>query len=103
MQIIKNCCDLLKDNSFAVFVVANIRDKNGIYYDFVGDTVKSFTHCGLNYYNEAIVVNSIGTLPVRAPKQFNSSRKLGKQHQQFLVFYKGDTKKIKDKFGSFEV
>lgn len=101
-QIIKNCCDLLKDNSFAVFVVGNIRDKNGIYYDFVGDTVKAFTECGLYYYNEAIIVNVAGTLPVRVPNIFNSSRKLGKQHQQFLVFYKGDVKQIKDKFGSFD-
>lgn len=102
-QIIKNCCDLLKDNSFAVFVVGNIRDKNGIYYDFVGDTVKAFTDGGLQYYNEAIIVNVAGTLPVRVPNIFNSYRKLGKQHQQFLVFYKGDVKQIKDKFGSFEV
>lgn len=102
-EIIKNACDMLVDNSFAVIVVGNMRNhKDGGYYDFVGDTVKAFENAGLIYYNEMILVNVIGTLPVRAPKQFNASRKVGKQHQQVLVFYKGDPNKIKDKFGSFE-
>ena len=101
-EIIKRSCALLKDNSFAIFVVGNMRDKNGMYYDFVGDTVRAFQAAGLGYYNEAIVINVAGSLPVRAPKQFNAGRKLGKQHQQFLVFYKGDPSKIKDRFGSFE-
>ena len=101
-EIIKRSCDLLKNNSFAIFVVGNMRDKNGMYYDFAGDTIRAFQNAGLGYYNEGIIINVAGTLPVRAPKQFNSGRKLGKQHQQFLVFYKGDASKIKDKFGSFE-
>lgn len=101
-KIIKNACDLLDDNSFAIFVVGNMRDKKGAYYDFVGDTIRAFQQAGLVYYNEAIIINVAGTLPVRVPKQFNSSRKLGKQHQQFLVFYKGDINAIKAKFGSFE-
>jgi len=102
-QIIKNACDMLEDNSFAVIVVGNMRNhKDGGYYDFVGDTVKAFQYAGLIYYNEMILVNVIGTLPVRAPKQFNVSRKVGKQHQQVLVFYKGNPDKIKEKFGSFE-
>ena len=100
--IIYNCCELLKDNSFAIFVVGNMRDKTGCYYDFVGDTIKAFEAAGARLYNEAIIVNVAGTLPVRTPIQFNSSRKFGKQHQQFLVFYKGDTSKIHDKYGDFE-
>lgn len=101
-EIIKRSCSLLKDDSFAVFVVGNMRDKTGMYYDFVGDTVRAFQEAGLGFYNEAIIVNVAGTLPVRVPKLFNTSRKLGKQHQQFLVFYKGNPDTIKEKFGSFE-
>lgn len=94
---------MLEDNSFAVIVVGNMRNhKDGGYYDFAGDTVKAFQDAGLIYYNEMILVNVIGTLPVRAPKQFNAGRKVGKQHQQVLVFYKGNPDKIKEKFGSFE-
>ena len=35
---------------------------------------------------------------MRAGKQFNNSRKIGKQHQNVLVFYKGDLGKIKETF-----
>ena len=102
-QIIKNSCDMLEDNSFSVVVVGNMRNhKNGGYYDFVGDTIRAFYDSGLIYYNEMILVNVIGTLPVRTPKQFNASRKVGKQHQEVLVFYKGNPDNIKEKFGSFE-
>ena len=102
-DIIEKCCSQLNDDAFAIFVVGNVRDdKTGMYYDLSGDTVRAFQKAGLGYYNEGIIVNVAGTLPVRAPILFNRSRKLGKQHQQFLVFYKGNPKNIKDKFGSFE-
>lgn len=94
---------MLEDDSFAVIVVGNIRNKTDSgYYDFAGDTVRIMQDAGAIYYNELILVNVAGTLPVRAPIQFNASRKIGKQHQNVLVFYKGNVKHIKDKFGSFE-
>ncbi|WP_394287268.1 SAM-dependent methyltransferase [Bacteroides pyogenes] len=92
--IIRKSCSLLKENRFAVFVVGEVRAKSGEYYDFVGDTVKAFKEAGLHYYNEMIIVNQIGSLAMRAGKQFNHSRKIGKCHQNVLVFYKGDLKKI---------
>lgn len=103
-KIIENCVDLLREDSFAVFVVGNARNStDGGYYNIVGDTVKLFQNCGMLFYNDAIILNVAGTLPVRTPKQFDNSRKLGKQHQNYLVFYKGNPKNIKDKFGSFEI
>lgn len=84
---------------FACFVVGDIRDKNGCYRNFVGDTINAFKDSGLNYYNEIILVNSAGSLPIRINKQFNSGRKIGKRHQNVLVFFKGNPKNIKDKFG----
>lgn len=77
--------------------------EGGGYYNFVGDTVRAFMDAGLVYYNEAILVNVTGTLPVRISKQFNSGRKMGKQHQNVLVFYKGDPREIKNKFGEFDI
>ena len=103
-DILSNCVRMLEDDSFAVIVVGNIRNKKDSgYYDFAGDTVRIMQDAGAIYYNELILVNVAGTLPIRAPIQFNVSRKIGKQHQNVLVFYKGDVKNIKDKFGSFEV
>lgn len=101
--ILKNSVDMLEEDSFSVIVVGNVRNrKNTGYYDIVGDTVRIMQNAGCIYYNEIILVNVAGTLPIRAPLQFNASRKVGKQHQNVLVFYKGDVKNINEKFGSFE-
>lgn len=92
-HIIKETCSLLKDNRFACFVVGDVRDKKGNYRNFTGDTVEAFRSAGLHFYNEAILVTAVGSLPVRVGKQFASGRKLGKTHQNVLVFVKGDGKK----------
>jgi len=42
-------------------------------------------------------------LPVRLKRVFNSSRKVGKTHQNVLVFYKGDQKKIKEIYKDINV
>lgn len=102
-EIIKKACDRLKPDSFACFVVGEVRDKNGSYIDFIGDTVQAFRDAGLNYYNEAILVTAVGSLPIRAGKQFSSSRKLGKTHQNILVFVKGSGKKAAERCGVVDV
>ena len=47
---------------------------------------------GVGYYNDIILYTVIGSLPVRVTKQFEPYRKIGKVHQNILVFYKGDPK-----------
>lgn len=101
-DIISKASLLLREDSFAVFVVGNTRDERGNYYNIVGDTVSLFQDCGLGLYNDAVIINVAGTLPVRTPKQFNGARKLGKQHQNYLVFYKGNPKNIRERLGDFE-
>lgn len=95
-SIFKQAISRLKQNRFAVVVVGEIRDKNGIYRNFVGDTINSLCEAGAQYYNEAILVTAIGSLPIRTSKQFPTGRKLGKTHQNVLVFFKGDPDKIKE-------
>lgn len=101
--IIKKSCDMLIPDRFAVFVVGEVRDKNGIYRNFVGHTIHAFLDAGLQYYNEMILVNQIGSLAMRAGKQFNAGRKIGKQHQNVLVFYKGDPKNIRNNFPELDL
>lgn len=91
--IIAASCARLKDNRFACFVVGDFRDGKGNYRNFVGETVAAFQAAGLHFYNEAILVTAVGSLPIRIGKQFASGRKLGKTHQNVLVFLKGDAKK----------
>ena len=98
-EIIAKSCSLLKPDSFACFVVGDVRDKKGNYYNFVGDTIQAFVDAGLSYYNEAILVTPVGTLPLRAGRTFAATRKLGKTHQNVLVFLKGDAKKAVKRCG----
>jgi ParB-like chromosome segregation protein Spo0J len=91
--IIAKACARLKEHRFACFVVGEVRDQKGIYRNFVGDTVEAFRAAGLKFYNEAILVTSAGSLPLRAGKQFSATRKLGKTHQNVLLFVKGDPRK----------
>lgn len=93
-KIIQKSCAMLRDNRFAVFVVGEVRAKNGAYYNFVGDTISAFIEAGLYYYDEMILATQIGSLAMRAGNQFNHSRKIGKTHQNVLVFFKGDLKQI---------
>ena len=98
-EIINESCKLLKDDTFAVFVVGEYRNKKGLYANFVAKTIQAFLDAGLAYYNEGILVNAIGSLPVRVNIPFTSARKLGKTHQNILVFVKGDAKKATSKLG----
>ena len=101
-ESLHNACNLLKPDRFFVIVVSEIRNpKTGAYYGFVPDTIKAVTSAGLAYYDELILENNIGSLPIRAPKYFDQSRKIGRHHQNILVFYKGDTTKIEENFGKF--
>jgi DNA modification methylase len=102
-EIIKKTCALLKNDRFACFVVGEVRNKKGNYYNFVGDTVQAFKEAGLNYYNEAILVTMIGAKAMTAAAGMSASRKLGKTHQNVLVFVKGDGKKAAQACGVVEI
>jgi hypothetical protein len=56
----------------------------------------------VTYYNEIILVTAIGSLPIRAGRQFTAGRKIGKTHQNVLVFVKGDEKKATMACGDVE-
>jgi len=97
-KIIKESVDLLEDDRFAVFVVGDIRDKEGYYRGFVDDTIQAFKEAGMGFYNDIILANAIATAALRASQVFNSYKKVVKIHQNVLVFYKGDTSKIKENY-----
>ena len=101
-KIIEICVRKLKPNRFAVFVVGDIRDKDGYYRDFCDLTKTCFKNAGMKTYNEIILLNPIGSAMIRASIPFNTNRKVTKVHQNILVFYKGDIKQIRNDFESFE-
>jgi hypothetical protein len=101
--IIAAACARLRDDRFAVWVVGDVRDKRGLYRGLVPDTIAAFTDAGLSFYNEAVLVTPVGSLPIRAGRQFAAGRKLGKTHQNVLVFCKGDPRAAAAACGEVEV
>jgi len=104
-EIISKTVKFLKNNRFAVFVIGDIRDtKTGILRNFVSETIAAFQAAGLHLYNEMILVTPCGSLPLRVNTGFSGMRKVGKTHQNILVFYKGDNQKdIKNDFGEVKI
>lgn len=86
-SIISKSCALLKPNAYACFVVGEVRDKHGNYIGFVPDTINAFKKCGMNFYNEAILLNAIASASMRANGNMKT-QKLVKVHQNVLVFKK---------------
>jgi hypothetical protein len=101
--IIARCCHMLREDRFACFVVGDIRGKDGCYRGLPEETVRAFTDCGLKKYNEMILVTAVGSLGIRVGKQFGDYRKLGKTHQNVLVFLKGDWRKASAAVGPVDV
>ena len=98
----KNALTCLKDDRFAVIVVGDIRDKKtGFYHNFVDDMKRIFKENGAALYNELILIETGASTALRASR-YMESRKVAKMHQNILVFYKGDPKKIKQSFKKIE-
>ena len=86
-EIISKSCNLLKSGGYACFVVGEVRDKKGNYIGFVPDTINAFKKCGMDFYNEAIYLQGLGTAAMRANNNMKK-QKLVKVHQNVLVFKK---------------
>ena len=105
MQIIENAfssaIECLKENRFAVVVCGDVRGKTkgGAYYGFPDDIKKVFERNGMHLYNELIFIETLGTLPQRVGR-YMQNRKIGKCHQNVLVFFKGNEANIKKEFYS---
>lgn len=102
-KIIEIALRKLKNDRFAVFVIGDMRDKKGFYYDFISDTKKAFIDCDCKLYNEIILVEQVGVAALKAGRQFAGGRKVVKTHQNVLVFYKGNPKNIKQNYGVLDV
>lgn len=92
----------LKDDRFAVWVIGDVRDDRGLYINLPGRTIEAFEAAGARFYNEAILVTAVGSLPIRTGRQFTAARKLGRTHQSVLVFVKGDPRRATETCGEVE-
>lgn len=93
-KIINESCKCLRENRFAVWVISEVRGKDGEYYGLVNDTINAFRDAGLHFYNDVILVNQVVSASIRVGSLFNKNRKMSRIHQNVLVFFKGDMKSI---------
>lgn len=93
--ILSETAKRLMDDSFACIVVGNYRcKKTGIMRDLVGGTVGAMQFAGLQFYNDIVLINPVGTGAMRVNTSFKrGNRKVVKLHQNVLVFVKGDPAK----------
>lgn len=101
--ILANTFSKLKNNRFAVIVMGEVRDKKGNYIKTVPNTIDIMCRAGYKFYNELILINMAGTLPLRAGGVMRASRKVGKTHQNVLVFLKGDSKQANKDLGDIDM
>jgi DNA modification methylase len=100
--IIRDAIGRLRNDRFVVWVIGDVRDDAGCYVNLPGHTVEAFEAAGARFYNDAILVTAVGSLPVRVGRQFKVSRKLGRTHQNVMVFVKGDPRKATEACGPVE-
>ena len=101
-KIIDISCRKVKNDRFAIFVVGDVRDKKGYYRNFIDYTKECFNKNGFMTYNEIILLEQLGTIPLRA-RNIYKKRKVAKAHQNILIFYKGDINNIPCNYSNIEV
>lgn len=99
---IQGSARMLENDRFAVWVISNVRDKQGFYRNLRQETVAAFESEGCRLYNEAILITAVGSLAMRAGKIFRGLRKLARAHQEVLCFLKGNPAKMQKALGKIE-
>jgi hypothetical protein len=103
-QAIRLAVARLRDDRFAVWMVGEVRDRQtGMYRGLVPATIDAFRDAGMAFYNEASYVAPVSSVRITVGRQFTASRKLGKTHQNLLVFVKGDPVKATEACGPVSV
>lgn len=92
----------LRQDRFAIFVVGDFRDADGYLSRFPQKVIQIFEAAGARLYNEAVLVTAVGSLPIRTKRIFDSGRKLGRAHQNWLCFVKGSWKAATEACGALE-
>jgi DNA modification methylase len=91
-KVIKNLYYKLNDNRFIVFVVSNVRRSDGSYSSLVSKTIDYFEELGAKFRNDCILLQEPASAAMRSFNYMNSNRTIAKNHQNVLVFVKGDVK-----------
>ncbi|WP_370420362.1 class I SAM-dependent methyltransferase [Streptomyces sp. QH1-20] len=83
----------LAEDRFATWVVGEVRNSTGALRNLISLTIAAHEDAGARHYNDAVLMNTLGTVPLRLGQQWRASRKMGRHHQYVLTFVKGDPKR----------
>lgn len=89
----------LNDDCFFVVMTGDSRDKKGAYYGCEAEHELFFKNQGLSIYNKIIYLECEFTRLAHAKKTLHQ-RKFPKREQKIIVAYKGDLKRIKERFSN---
>ncbi|MEO3851735.1 class I SAM-dependent methyltransferase [Streptomyces sp. B8F3] len=91
-EIIAESVRCLAPDRFTTWVVGDVRGSTGYYRGLPQLTVAAHEAAGARLYNDAVLMNTLGSVPLRLANQWRASRKMGRHHQYVLTFVKGSAK-----------
>lgn len=86
-KVLKNCYDVLKRDSFAVFVVGNFRNKKGELEHLNGDLITKAKEVGFKLWDELIWMGASNVALTRCGK-FEKNRKSVRMHEYIIILKK---------------
>lgn len=86
-KVLKNCYDILKKDSFAVFVVGNFRNKKGELEHLNGDLITKAKEVGFKLWDELIWMGASNVALTRCGK-FEKNRKSVRMHEYIIILKK---------------
>lgn len=98
-EIVAASVRCLAEDRFATWVVGEVRNSLGVIRGLIPLTIAAHEAAGARLYNDAVLMNTLGTVPLRIGNQWRASRKMGRHHQYVLTFVKGDPKRATASLG----
>lgn len=99
LETLKQVDRVLKDNSFICIIVGSVRDKQGNLRDMRSLITHQSAQIGWHLANDAVLINTVGTVAITAGRGFLLGRSLGRVHQDILILVKGNRKAAAKKCG----
>ena len=86
-KVLNNCYDVLKKDSFAVFLVGNFRNKKGELEHLNGDLITKAKEVGFKLWDELIWMGASNVALTRCGK-FEKNRKSVRMHEYIIILKK---------------
>lgn len=96
-KVLNNCYILLKENTFAIFVVGNFRNKRGELEHLNGDLIKLAKEVGFKLWDELIWEGASNVALTRCGK-FEKNRKSVRMHEYIIVLKRGEDNGIMERY-----